>query len=164
MNVNLTFDSRGYISTRGSAEKSHVTDQYFVTLRLFPSTQATMFRTAVRAARPAILAARSSHNAKPTSSLRAIHTTIRASSAHGPAPPQLFGIGGKPGEVPSDVDQATGLERLQLLGDLEGVEVFDESPLDASRLGTKVNPILVPSYVRGFPEFNCVLYTDTTIV
>ncbi|RDB25597.1 Cytochrome c oxidase subunit 4, mitochondrial [Hypsizygus marmoreus] len=106
-----------------------------------------MFRTAVRTARPAALAARSSFKPKAPSSLRALHTTLRVASAgHGPAPPQLYGEGGKAGEVPSDIEQATGLERLQLLGELEGVNVFDDSPLDASRIGTKANPILVPSY------------------
>jgi len=60
--------------------------------------------------------------------------------------------------VPTDVEQATGLERLQMLGDIEGIKVFDDTPLDASRLGTKANPLLVPSYdverivgCTGFP-------------
>jgi cytochrome c oxidase subunit 5b len=107
-----------------------------------------MFRSAVRAARPAVLAARSSLKPQGPSSLRALHTTLRVSSDdHGPPLPKIYGPGGKPGTVPSDVEQATGLERLQLLGELEGVKVFDDSPLDASRIGTKTDPILVPSYV-----------------
>jgi len=102
-----------------------------------------MFKTAVRAARPAVLAARLS--IKPSaSSLRAFSTSIRVQS--GPPPPQLYGEGAKPGTVPTDLEQATGLERLQLLGELEGVNVFDDSPLDSSRLGTKANPVLVPSF------------------
>ncbi|KAF8199613.1 cytochrome c oxidase [Pholiota molesta] len=102
-----------------------------------------MFKNAVRAARPAANAVRSS--LKPcSSSLRAFSTTLRAQS--GPAPPQLFGPGAKPGTVPTDIEQATGLERLQLLGDLEGINVFDDSPLDSSRIGTKANPVLVPSF------------------
>ncbi|KAF4614199.1 hypothetical protein D9613_007805 [Agrocybe pediades] len=102
-----------------------------------------MFKTAVRAARPAALAARAS--AKPSSSsVRAFSTSLRVQS--GPPPPQLYGPGAKPGTVPTDIEQATGLERLQLLGDLEGVNVFDNSPLDSSRLGTKANPVLVPSF------------------
>lgn len=107
-----------------------------------------MFKAALRATRPAAIAARSSFKPRRTE-LRAFSTTFRAASGgHGPAPPQLFGEGGKPGEVPTDIDQATGLERLQLLGELEGVEIFDDAPLDSSRIGTKANPILVPSYVR----------------
>ncbi|KAF8656219.1 hypothetical protein AX16_002655 [Volvariella volvacea WC 439] len=100
-----------------------------------------MLRTAVRAVRPAAQAARS-FKAQP---VRALSTTMRVSSG-GPPPPQLYGSGGKAGQVPTDVDQATGLERLQLLGELEGINVFDDSPLDASRIGTKANPILVQSY------------------
>lgn len=104
-----------------------------------------MFRTAVRVVRPAL----AHRTALKPQSFRTFSTTLRASSG-GPPPPVLVGTGGKPGEVPTDVEQATGLERLQLLGEMEGVEVFDESPLDASRLGTKANPVLVQSYVRFF--------------
>jgi cytochrome c oxidase subunit 5b len=108
-----------------------------------------MLRFAVRAARPVVLAARSSFNPKSSTRIRPFSTTLPVSS--GPPAPQLFGEGGKAGEVPSDIEQATGLERLQLLGELEGIDVFDESPLDASRIGTKANPVLVPSYVRISP-------------
>ncbi|KAH6909070.1 cytochrome c oxidase polypeptide IV [Coprinopsis sp. MPI-PUGE-AT-0042] len=102
-----------------------------------------MFQTAIRAAaRPAFHGARAALR-KPTT-LRAFSTTQRANS--GPPPPQLFGAGGKPGEVPTDIEQATGLERLQLLGELEGISVFDQEALDASRVGTKTDPIKVLSY------------------
>lgn len=111
-----------------------------------------MFQKVIRAARPAILAARSS--LKPsTSTLRAFSTTLYIQSG-GPPPPQLYGDGGKAGSVPTDIEQATGLERLQLMGELEGVPVFDDSPLDSSRIGTKADPVLVPSYVRGDDRFN----------
>lgn len=102
-----------------------------------------MFKNIARAARPAFLASRSL-GAQPT---RAFSTSLRASSG-GPAPPQIYGSGGKAGNVPTDIDQATGLDRLQVLGEVEGIDVFDESPLDASRIGTKVEPVLVQSYVR----------------
>ncbi|KAG6890124.1 hypothetical protein C0992_003077 [Termitomyces sp. T32_za158] len=105
-----------------------------------------MFRSAVRAARPAVLAARSNFKSGGPSTLRAFHNSLRVSQDHGPAPPQLYGVGGKAGEVPSDIEQATGLERLELLGELEGIKVFDDAPLDTSRIGTKADPILVPSY------------------
>ncbi|KAJ9101155.1 Cytochrome c oxidase subunit 4 [Naganishia onofrii] len=65
------------------------------------------------------------------------------------APPQVFGEGGKPGEVPTDENQATGLERFELLGKLEGVDVFDMKPLQVDRLGTMKEPIKVYSL---FPE------------
>jgi cytochrome c oxidase subunit 5b len=37
--------------------------------------------------------------------------------------------------MPTDIEQATGLERLELLGKMEGRDIFDMRPLDASRLG-----------------------------
>lgn len=47
----------------------------------------------------------------------------------------LLAPGAKPGTIPSDVDQATGLERLELIGKMQGVDIFDMRPLDASRKG-----------------------------
>ncbi len=47
----------------------------------------------------------------------------------------LLGPGAKPGTVPTDLEQATGLERLEILGKMESVDIFDMRPLDASRLG-----------------------------
>lgn len=61
-------------------------------------------------------------------------------------PESLIGPGGKAGEVPTDLEQATGLARLELLGKLEGIDVFDTKPLDASKIGTMENPILVDTY------------------
>ncbi|KAL2157056.1 hypothetical protein VTH06DRAFT_7514 [Thermothelomyces fergusii] len=57
----------------------------------------------------------------------------------------LVGPGAAPGTVPTDLEQATGLERLEILGKMEGVDVFDMRPLDASRRGTLEDPILVRS-------------------
>ncbi|KAL5119381.1 Cytochrome c oxidase subunit 4 [Pleosporales sp. CAS-2024a] len=66
--------------------------------------------------------------------------------------------GAQPGTVPTDVEQATGLERLEILGKMQGIDIFDMRPLDASRLGTPEDPIVVNSagneqYVgcTGFP-------------
>uniref|UniRef100_L2FI26 Cytochrome c subunit vb n=1 Tax=Colletotrichum fructicola (strain Nara gc5) TaxID=1213859 RepID=L2FI26_COLFN len=53
----------------------------------------------------------------------------------------LLGPGAKPGDIPTDLEQSTGLERLEILGKMEGVDVFDMRPLDASRKGTMENPI-----------------------
>ncbi|QKX53537.1 uncharacterized protein TRUGW13939_00616 [Talaromyces rugulosus] len=55
----------------------------------------------------------------------------------------LLPPGSKPGSVPTDIEQATGLERLELIGKMQGIDVFDQRPLDASRKGTLENPILV---------------------
>ncbi|CAG8924975.1 unnamed protein product [Penicillium salamii] len=57
----------------------------------------------------------------------------------------LFAPGAKPGTIPTDVDQATGLERLELIGKMQGIDIFDMRPLDASRKGTLEDPIIVPS-------------------
>jgi len=97
-------------------------------------------RTAARAAaRPALKATRPA--AIPAFRVAALSTSaIRRS---GEPAPSLFGPGGKAGEVPSDLDQATGLERLQVLGEAEGFEVFDEAPLDSDRIGTQSDPIKV---------------------
>ncbi|KAF5367367.1 hypothetical protein D9758_003734 [Tetrapyrgos nigripes] len=100
-----------------------------------------MFSRALTAVRPAARTAASSF--KPAT--RAFSVSARKTSGHGPPPPQLFGPGVKDGEVPGIHEQSTGLERLQHLGELEGVPVFDTAPLDSSRIGTKKDPILVPS-------------------
>ncbi|ROV90094.1 hypothetical protein VMCG_09773 [Cytospora schulzeri] len=57
----------------------------------------------------------------------------------------LMGPGAKPGTVPTDLEQATGIERLEILGKMEGVDIFDMRPLDASRKGTMKDPIMVRS-------------------
>lgn len=95
-----------------------------------------MFKTALRAARPAVLAARAASKQQAS---RAFSTTLRVSSG-GPPPPQLYGSGGKPGGVPTDLEQATGLERLQLLGDIDGINIFDDGPLDPAKLEPKQTP------------------------
>ena len=107
-----------------------------------------MFRNNALAALRPILRAR----VAPTS-LRTFATTPRALSGdhHGPTAPQLYGPGHKDGNtLPTDEEQATGLERFQLLGRMEGVDVFDMKELDSSRLGTMADPIKVPTYVRSF--------------
>ncbi|RFU23943.1 hypothetical protein B7463_g12394, partial [Scytalidium lignicola] len=58
----------------------------------------------------------------------------------------LLPAGAPVGTVPTDLDQATGLERLEILGKMQGVDVFDMKPLDASRRGTLQDPIMVRSF------------------
>lgn len=105
-------------------------------LRAFAATS----RTAARSARtvPAIRAISSSSK--------------KLSDAH--APPALLGEGAPIGTVPTDENQATGLERLQILGHLEGIDVFDMQPLEVPRLGTVKEPILVKSLVSSSPSFD----------
>ncbi|KAF2679894.1 COX5B-domain-containing protein [Lentithecium fluviatile CBS 122367] len=57
----------------------------------------------------------------------------------------LLPPGAKPGTVPTDLEQATGLERLEILGKMQGIDIFDMRPLDASRVGTMDDPIVVNS-------------------
>ncbi|MCJ1365725.1 Cytochrome c oxidase subunit 4 [Acarospora aff. strigata] len=58
----------------------------------------------------------------------------------------LLPPGAAPGTVPTDLEQATGLERLEILGKMQGIDIFDMKPLDASRRGTLDNPIVVRSF------------------
>ncbi|KAK6457700.1 cytochrome c oxidase polypeptide IV mitochondrial precursor [Scheffersomyces xylosifermentans] len=66
----------------------------------------------------------------------------------------LIGPGAKPGTIPTDLDQATGLERLEILAKREGVDVFDlENPITEGS-GTIEDPYLVPTYL-GFRYVGC---------
>lgn len=47
----------------------------------------------------------------------------------------LIGPGAKPGTVATDLEQATGLERMEILGRMQGIDIFNMEPLDASRPG-----------------------------
>lgn len=66
-------------------------------------------------------------------------------SAH--VEPTLIGEGGKTGQVPTDLEQATGLERFELLLKLQGEDAFSTAPLEVLRLGTVASPIEVFSLV-----------------
>lgn len=99
-----------------------------------------MFRVAVRSA------ARAAFKPSPSVAVRALSTTHARLSGF-PAPP-MFGPGAKPGEVPTEENQSTGLERAQVLAEREGFPLFDEKPLDSSRIGTLEDPIKVISFVR----------------
>ncbi|KAK9448738.1 cytochrome c oxidase subunit VB-domain-containing protein [Limtongia smithiae] len=57
----------------------------------------------------------------------------------------LFGPGAEPGTVPTNFEQATGLERLEMLAEMAGIDLFDESPLPAERIGTIADPVIVES-------------------
>ena len=96
---------------------------------------------AIRAVRPASRAL--------SASKRSISSTVcRLSDDHHASTPQIYGSGLKSKDaIPTDEEQATGLERYQLLGRMEGVDVFDMVPLDSSRLGTLAEPVKVPSLV-----------------
>ena len=101
-----------------------------------------MFAAALR---PASFAARAAFKPTRLAAVRAISSTAARRSDH--PTPEIYGEGAKAGQIPTDVNQSTGLERLQILGALEGVEIFDLKPLDSSRLGTVADPVKVFSAV-----------------
>lgn len=119
-----------------------------------------MLHSAIRsAARPALRAVSRS----ATTSIRTISTTQIRLSDHGhehkeivPGHAKLFGPGAPAGQVPTEAEQATGLDRLELLAEMQGEKLFDEEPLPAEFTGTKENPVLVYSLVRpsytAYPE------------
>jgi hypothetical protein len=53
--------------------------------------------------------------------------------------------GGKPGMVPTDLEQSTGNERYELLGKLAGLDLFGMDPLPSDRMGTVEDPVLIYS-------------------
>ncbi|KAG8782524.1 Cytochrome c oxidase subunit 4 [Serendipita sp. 401] len=84
---------------------------------------------------------------KPIISQQVIRTISSSSQVRSSAPtPAIFGEGAKAGEVPSDLQQATGLERLQLLGQMEGIDVFNTGPLLMTKKGTVEDPTIVHAY------------------
>lgn len=52
----------------------------------------------------------------------------------------LLPQGAQPGTISSDLEQATGLERVEILGKMEGIDIFDMRPLDSSRTGKNTQP------------------------
>ncbi|KAK4055897.1 hypothetical protein OIO90_003154 [Microbotryomycetes sp. JL221] len=72
---------------------------------------------------------------------RPFTTSIQRLSDH--AEPVIQGPGGKSGQVPTDYEQATGLERFELLMKLKGEEAFSLEPLQVERMGTPQSPIEV---------------------
>ncbi|KAF9349718.1 Cytochrome c oxidase subunit 4 [Mortierella sp. AD094] len=55
------------------------------------------------------------------------------------------GPGAAPGAVATDLDQSTGLERAEILGKMQGKDIFDLAPLEFSVRGTKANPTIIRS-------------------
>jgi cytochrome c oxidase subunit 5b len=71
---------------------------------------------------------------------------IKLAGAVGHSAESNIGTGGKAGEIPNDLEQATGLEREELLAKLQGKELFDMEPLNMTHIGTPKNPIVVQSH------------------
>lgn len=85
---------------------------------------------------------------------------VSHSLAEATSPNKLFGPGTKdPKAQPSSFEIATGLDRLELLAKMEGIELFDTQPLVQDRKGTPDDPVLIDSldpirYIgcTGFPK------------
>ncbi|EIE80244.1 hypothetical protein G6F46_003311 [Rhizopus delemar] len=103
--------------------------------------------------RAAVKAAPLAVRARPFSVLGA-----RLSGAVSHSAESNLGPGAQPGQIPTDLEQSTGLERMELLATLEGKQLFDMEPLNMTHLGTVKNPIVVKSHdpirfvgCTGFP-------------
>jgi hypothetical protein len=73
-------------------------------------------------------------------------------------PPIIQGPGAKPGTVPTDLEQSTGIERYEILARMEGHDPFDRKPLAVNHMGTLDNPVKVFSLVRPPPPPQIVLH------
>ena len=107
-------------------------------------------------------------------------TTSRRTSTELNTEEDLIPPGAKPGTVPTDVDHATGIERLELIGKMQGIDIFDMRPLDASRKGMfrprflirvvyiQVNGLLIGGEflqeLLRTPSLSTVLVTSSTLV
>lgn len=106
----------------------------------FSSNSLTMLRTALRrvSLRSLPLAASSG------SASRALSVSARVLSGGGET--IVVGKGSSGGEVPTNQTQATGIERMQVIGEMEGNAFIDMDPLVITRMGTLKAPLLVKSY------------------
>ncbi|KAG5365576.1 Cytochrome c oxidase subunit 4 [Yarrowia sp. C11] len=78
---------------------------------------------------------------------KAVKTAEKLSEVTGPE--SLIGTSAAPGTVPTDLEQETGLARLELLGKMDGIDIFDLGPVirpQHSVKGTPDDPIWVPTY------------------
>ncbi|WFD37532.1 Cytochrome c oxidase subunit 4 [Malassezia japonica] len=91
------------------------------------------------------LTARATLRAIPRAQASALRSIATSAVRLSEQPPIIQGSGSPTGTIPSDEDQSTGLERYELMGRLQGVDVFDMQPLEADRLGTKAEPVKVRS-------------------
>ncbi|PVU90315.1 hypothetical protein BB561_004931 [Smittium simulii] len=81
---------------------------------------------------------------KPAQSARFFGSSFFARESH-PETKIVQGKGATPGYIPTDVEQATGLDRLEQLAALNGEEFFDMKPLVLHTKGTRTNPTIVRS-------------------
>ncbi|CAK7893459.1 cytochrome c oxidase subunit 4, mitochondrial [[Candida] anglica] len=105
-----------------------------------------MFSRSVRVARPVSNNLRFFATSRIQLQTKVAATATKLSEVTGPDD-SLIGKGAAPGTIPTDLDQATGLERFEYLGKREGIDVFDlENPVSVGA-GTMADPYQVPSYI-----------------
>lgn len=88
------------------------------------------------------------HNGHCTraTNMQRFHTLTLAGAVSAESIEKNIGPGAADGTVPTDLEQATGLEREELLAKLEGKELFDMEPLNMTHIGTVQDPIVVKSH------------------
>lgn len=120
-------------------------------------------RTILRRSAPSLAARRTIassailRSAKPQEGLTDTKVSRNLEEATGPN--ALFGPGTtEKGAQPTSFEIATGIDRLETLAKLEGIELFDMAPLEQDRKGTPSDPYVIDSFDRiryvgctGFP-------------
>ncbi|PLW50605.1 hypothetical protein PCANC_06967 [Puccinia coronata f. sp. avenae] len=99
-----------------------------------------------------------------------VSRVVQGDDHHDARPPIIQGPGAKPGTVPTDLEQSTGIERYEILARMEGHDPFDRKPLAVNHMGTLGNPVKVFSLERtrivgctGFPvDSHDTLYMKVT--
>eukprot|EP00834_Sanchytrium_tribonematis_P006975 NODE_571_length_5897_cov_0.529148.p8 type:complete len:136 gc:universal NODE_571_length_5897_cov_0.529148:3525-3932(+) len=56
-----------------------------------------------------------------------------------------YGPGGQPDKIPTDLEQSTGAERIELMHHLQGEDPYDMSVTTLKTKGTEKNPVIVKS-------------------
>lgn len=62
--------------------------------------------------------------------------------------------------MPTDIEQSTGLERLEILSKLAGKDIFDMQPIKFKKLGTVKEPIMVDS-LDTYRYVGCTGYNES---
>ncbi|KAG9068788.1 Cytochrome c oxidase subunit 4 [Linnemannia hyalina] len=97
---------------------------------------------AIRAVRPASVA----RIVRSSSSIQVSQFSVCATRFGGNHEVKVKqGPGAAPGATPTDLNQSTGLERAEVLGKMEGKDIFDLAPLEVLVRGTKTEPTIIRS-------------------
>ncbi|KAJ8607193.1 hypothetical protein MRB53_040453 [Persea americana] len=116
----------------------------FVRQSVFALSRRAAARPVAARALSAAITRRDAKQATPSQSVTGKKIDLKLEDIRSEA--DLMPEGAAPGTVPTDLEQATGLERLEILGKMQGVDIFDMKPLPSDRLGTLQDPIMVKSF------------------